>query len=59
MKWVVDANIFIAAWQPYIYLALATQTKSQLITLDTEILMRGAQIVEVLTPDEWLSKFRR
>ncbi len=39
-----------------LYVATARESKSMLITLDDEMLHRGAAVVSVLTPAKWLER---
>ena len=40
-----------------IYVALAAQSKVPLVTLDDEMLDRGAAAVRAMTPTDWLRQF--
>lgn len=39
-----------------VYVALASMRRMPLITLDTEMIARAGDVVDVLTPEQWLQK---
>jgi predicted nucleic acid-binding protein len=41
-----------------IYVATAAQWEASLVTWDTEMLERGASVVDTVTPQEWLQQSR-